>query len=76
MKMSSTKYLVFTSIREHIVTMVDMFEKLKTMDMEIFDGFLVHCIMTSLPITKFEVFKINYDVLKEKWNVSELIVVY
>jgi hypothetical protein len=56
--------------------MVDMFEKLKTMDMEIFDGFLVHCIMTSLPITKFEVFKINYDVLKEKWNVSELIVVY
>jgi hypothetical protein len=33
--------------------MVDMAKKLKTMDMEISDGFLVHFIITSLPSTKF-----------------------
>ena len=46
--------------------MVDMSGKLETMDMEISDSFLVHFIMTSLPSTKFEVFKVNYNLLKEK----------
>jgi len=73
MKMVSTKYSGSTGIREHIMMMVDMARKLKTMDMEISYGFLVHFIMTSLPSTKFEVFKVNYNLLKEKWNVSELI---
>ena len=53
--------------------MVDMVGKLKTMDMTIFDNFLVHFIMTSLPSPKFQVFKVNYNLLTEMWNVSELI---
>jgi len=73
MKMVSTKYSGSTGIREHIMMMVDMAEKLKTMDMTISDNFLVHFIMTSLPSPKFEVFKVNYNLLTETWNVSELI---
>ena len=73
MKMVSTKYSGSTGIREHITMMVDMAEKLKTMDMTISNNFLVHFIMTSLPSPKFEVFKVNYNLLTETWNVSELI---
>ena len=71
--MCSTKYSGSTSIREHIMMMVDMAEKLKTMDMTISDNLLVHFIMISLPSPKFKVFKVNYNLLTEKWNVSELI---
>ena len=53
--------------------MVDMVGKLKTMDMTIFDNFLVHFIKTSLPSQNFEVFKVNYNLLTKKWNVSKLI---
>ena len=73
MKMVSTKYLGSTGIREHIMMMVDMVGKLKTMDMTISNNFLVHFIMTSLPSPKFEVFKVNYNLLTKTWNVSELI---
>jgi len=73
MKIVSTKYSGSTGIREHIMMMVDMAEKLKTMNMTISDNFLVHFIMTSLPSPKFEVFKVNYNLLTETWNVSELI---
>ncbi|KAI3703897.1 hypothetical protein L1987_74093 [Smallanthus sonchifolius] len=53
--------------------MNDMSRKLKGLDMEISDGFLVHFIMTSLP-KSFEAFKINYNKQKDKWTMSELIV--
>jgi hypothetical protein len=72
MKLVSTKYSGSTDIREHIMVMVDMAEKLKIVDMIISDNFFVHFIMTSLPSPKFEVFKVNYNLLTEKWNVSEL----
>nr|GEX04906.1 UBN2_2 domain-containing protein [Tanacetum cinerariifolium] len=36
------------------------------------EGFLVHFIMASLPM-QFDPFKINYNTLKEKWKMSELI---
>ena len=73
MKMVSTKYSGSTGIIEHIMMMVDMAKKLKTMDITISDNFLVHFLMTSLPKPKFEVFKVNYNLLTETWNVSELI---
>jgi len=43
-----------------------MARKLKTIDMTISNGFLVYFIMTTLPNPKFEVFKVNYNLLKEK----------
>jgi len=60
------------SVREHIMMMVDIAAKLKGMEMEISDGYLVHFIMTSLP-PQYNAFKINYNSLKEKWSISDLI---
>ncbi|KAJ9562866.1 hypothetical protein OSB04_008026 [Centaurea solstitialis] len=72
LKMLTTKYDGVSGVREHILIMNDMANKLKSMDMEISEGFLVHFIMTSLP-TQFGPFKINYNTQKEKWKMSELI---
>ncbi|GJX26125.1 hypothetical protein Tco_0232421 [Tanacetum coccineum] len=72
LKMLTTKYDEASGVREHIMMMSDMANKLKGMDMEISEGFLVHFIMTSLPM-KFGPFKINYNAQKEKWKISELI---
>ena len=48
-----------------------MAAKLKAMEMEISDGFLVHFIMTSLP-SEFSPFTINYNAMKVKWWIEEL----
>ncbi|WVZ49517.1 hypothetical protein U9M48_000866 [Paspalum notatum var. saurae] len=72
MRMANAKYNGDGSVREHIMMMVDIAAKLKVMEMEISDGYLVHFIMTSLP-PQYNAFKINYNSLKEKWTISELI---
>ncbi|GJY06174.1 putative zinc finger, CCHC-type containing protein [Tanacetum coccineum] len=75
LKMLTTKYDGVSGVREHIMMMRNMENKLKGMDMEISEGFLVHFIMTSLPM-QFGPFKINYNTQKEKWKMSELISMY
>ncbi|KAD3640646.1 hypothetical protein E3N88_29869 [Mikania micrantha] len=72
LRMLTTKYSGTGGVREHIMMMNDMANQLKTLDMEISKGFLVHFIMTSLP-SQFDLFKINYNTQKEKWKMSELI---
>ncbi|XP_076936590.1 uncharacterized protein LOC143603773 [Bidens hawaiensis] len=72
LRMLTTKYNGTSGVREHIMMMNDMANQLKTLDMEISEGFLVHFIMTSLP-SQFDLFKINYNTQKEKWKMSELI---
>ena len=72
LKLLTTKYDGVSGIREHILRMNDMAQKLKGLDMEISDGFLVHFIMTSLPAS-YETFKVNYNTQKDKWKMSELI---
>ncbi|XP_076957784.1 uncharacterized protein LOC143633347 [Bidens hawaiensis] len=65
LKLVTTKYDGRSGIRGHIIMMNDMAHKLKGLDMEIGDGFLVHFNMTSLPAA-YEAFKINYNTRKEK----------
>ncbi|XP_025806783.1 uncharacterized protein LOC112885367 [Panicum hallii] len=60
MKMLTPQYNGQSGIREHIMSMCDMENKLKTLDMSISDGFLVHFIMTSLP-PQYSPFKISYN---------------
>ncbi|KAK9048283.1 hypothetical protein SSX86_032755 [Deinandra increscens subsp. villosa] len=72
LRMLTTKYNGVSGVRGHIMMMNDMANQLKTLDMEISEGFLVHFIMTSLP-PQFDLFKINYNTQKEKWKMSELI---
>ncbi|GAV68556.1 UBN2_2 domain-containing protein, partial [Cephalotus follicularis] len=72
MKMLTTRYDGTSGVREHIMMMNDMVSKLKGTEMAISEGFLVHFIITSLPV-QFGPFKINYNTQKEKWKMSELI---
>ncbi|GJW80607.1 UBN2_2 domain-containing protein [Tanacetum coccineum] len=72
LKMLTTKYDGVSGVHEHIMMMSDMAYKLKGMDMEISEGFLVRFIITSLPM-QFGPFKINYNTQKGKWKMSELI---
>ncbi|XP_028054445.1 uncharacterized protein LOC114258657 [Camellia sinensis] len=64
-KMMTMKYDGLSGVREHILKMNDMASELKGMDMEIFERFLVHFIMTSLP-AQFGHFMINYNTQKDK----------
>ncbi|XP_077242709.1 uncharacterized protein LOC143883248 [Tasmannia lanceolata] len=72
MRMLTLRYDGQSGVREHIMKMSDMASQLKKMEMEISEGFLVHFIMTSLPV-QFGPFKINYNTQKEKWTMGELI---
>ncbi|GAV84779.1 UBN2_2 domain-containing protein [Cephalotus follicularis] len=72
MKMLTTRYDGTSGVREHIMMINDMTPKLKGIEMEISEGFLVHFIRTSLPV-QFGPFKINYITQKEKWKMRELI---
>ena len=72
-KQITMKYDGHSGVCEHVMKMSDMASQLKGMDMAISEGFLVHFIMTSLP-SQFDRFKINYNTQKDKWKISELIV--
>ncbi|GAV85468.1 UBN2_2 domain-containing protein [Cephalotus follicularis] len=50
MKMLTTRYDGTSGVRENIMMMNDMTYKLKGIEMAISEGFLVHFIMTSLPM--------------------------
>ncbi|GAV79501.1 UBN2_2 domain-containing protein, partial [Cephalotus follicularis] len=50
MKMLTTRYDGTSGVREHIMMMNGMASKLKGMEMAIPEGFLVHFIMSSLPV--------------------------
>ena len=54
------KYNLNANLREHIMKKCNMAAKLKTMEMDISDGFLVHFIMASLP-HEFDPFMIKYE---------------
>ena len=49
-----------------------MAAKLKYLEIEISDGFLVHFIMSSL-LPEFSPFTINYNAMKIKWSIDEMI---
>ena len=59
------KYDPTGSLREHIMKKCNMAAKLKSMEMEISNGFLVHFIMSSLP-PEFSPFMINYNAMDVK----------
>ena len=73
MKLVTSQYNGQNGIREHILGMCDMANRLKDMKMEISDGFLVHFIMTSLPSPQYAAFKINYNTNKDTWSISDLV---
>ena len=52
--------------------MRDMSAQLKSLEVDIFESFLVHFILNSLP-SEYSPFKISYNTHKDKWSVNELL---
>ncbi|KAA0040148.1 UBN2 domain-containing protein [Cucumis melo var. makuwa] len=58
-------------IHEHILEMTNLAARLKTMGMEVNENFLVTFILNFL-LSEYGPFHMNYNTLKDKWNVHEL----
>jgi hypothetical protein len=74
-KMMNAKYEGHGSVREHILKMIDMSNKLKDPEMPLPDPYVIHYILLSQP-SIFENFKINYNGSDKKWTTTELIAKY
>jgi hypothetical protein len=74
-KLSSKTFDKSRSVREHIMEIRDMAAQLKSLEVDIFESFLVHFILNSLP-TEYTPFKISYNTHKDKWSVNELLTMF
>ncbi|XP_057969384.1 uncharacterized protein LOC131158531 [Malania oleifera] len=59
------------TMHEHVVEMTNIAAKLKTLGIDVNENFLVQFILNSLP-TEYGPFQMNYNTMKDKWNVHEL----
>ena len=60
------------TIRDHIMGMSALNSKLKPMDLDLKEEFLVHLVFASLP-KEFAPFVVNYNIQPEKWNMENAI---
>ncbi|XP_039845519.1 uncharacterized protein LOC120705051 [Panicum virgatum] len=67
-----TKKYTGGGIREHILEMSHMANKLKTMDMPLPEKFIVQLVFKSL-LKAFEAFYVNYNAFPEDWGIDKLI---
>lgn len=70
-KLTTIKFDGSCSMHEHVLEMTNLATKLKTLGMGLEDAFLVQLVLNSLP-HEYGPFQINYNALKEKWDVNEL----
>ncbi|XP_021657199.1 uncharacterized protein LOC110647588 [Hevea brasiliensis] len=69
-QLTTMKYNGSKSMHKHIIEMSDIVVRLKTLGMAVDDS-LVKFILNSLP-PEYGPFQINYNTIKDKWNVNEL----
>ncbi|XP_019150077.1 PREDICTED: uncharacterized protein LOC109146860 [Ipomoea nil] len=70
-KLTNMKFDGSCSMHDHVTEMLSLAAKLKSMGMDVSDTFLVQFILNSLPL-EYETFQVNYNSIKDKWNVFEL----
>ena len=71
-KLVGMKYIKMETIREYIMEMSDIVEKLKAFKLQLSDDLLVHLVLISLP-AQFSQFIVSYNTQKDKWTLNELI---
>ena len=59
------------TMHEHVIEMTNIAARLKSLGMAVNEGFLVQFLLNSLP-SKYGLFQMNYNIMKDKWNVHEL----
>nr|XP_023875586.1 uncharacterized protein LOC111988062 [Quercus suber] len=70
-KLATMKFDGKRGIQEHVIEMTNLAAQLKTRGINVDDFFLIQFILNSLP-PLFEPFQINYNTMKDKWNVNQL----
>lgn len=70
-ELTTKKFDGTRGMREHVLEMTNVAAKLKTLGMSVDESFLVQFILNSLP-PQYGPFQINYNTIKDKWNVDEL----
>lgn len=70
-ELTTKKFEWSQPIHEHVTSMQNLAAKLKSMGMDVSETFLVQFTINSLP-TEFGQFQVNYNTLKEKWNIQEI----
>ena len=68
----SMRYKGNGNIREYIMEMSPLASKLRAYKLDLFEDFLVHLVLISLP-TQFSQYKVSYNCQKETWSTNELI---
>ncbi|KAL4325263.1 hypothetical protein GQ457_11G002710 [Hibiscus cannabinus] len=72
MKFTSLKLTTVKGVRDHTNKMRDLAARLKALEVEMSDSFLVHYILNTLP-SQYGPFKISYNTYKDKWSIDELL---
>lgn len=71
-KLSGMKLDKSRGVRAHIMEMRDIAAKLKTLEIDLAEPFLIHLILNFLP-SQYSQFKISYNIMEEKWTINELL---
>ncbi|CAN6721625.1 unnamed protein product [Malus baccata var. baccata] len=71
-KLTSMKFDGVGSVREHILKMSDIAQKLKNLKHPLTDQFLVHMALNSLP-AQYGQLKVSYNTQQATWDIDELI---
>lgn len=70
-QLTTMKFDGSKGMHEHLIEMTNITARLKSLGMTVDDSFLVQFILNSLP-PDYGNFHINYNAIKEKWDVAEL----
>ena len=70
-KLTIMKFDGSRTMHEHVIEMTNIATRLKSLGMEVDENFLVQFILNSLP-SEYGPFQMNYNTIKDKWNVHEL----
>ncbi|KAL5835101.1 hypothetical protein ACOSQ3_014690 [Xanthoceras sorbifolium] len=65
------KFDVSRTMYEHVIEMIKIAAKLKSLGINVDENFMVQFIINSLT-SKYSPFQMNYNTMKDKWNVNEL----
>src|ERR1044072_2907411 len=72
--LEKTKYDGVSGVSEHMMKLLNYFNKLKSLKVELGDNFLIRQILESLP-SQFDVLKTSYNTQKHEWTVDEMIAI-
>ena len=70
--LTTMKYDGSRTMHEHVLEMTTLAAKLKNLGMNVDEYFLVQFILNSLPPEQYGPFQMNYNTIKDNWNINQL----